>query len=171
MKLLATWILCIPLSAGAAECRPIVVENSRLTFTVEQADAPFSGDFERFGGDVCFDAGAPVSVIFWLEPGSVHSGLPELDAMLAGPEFFDVANYPRVTFSSTSIQAGKVFGMLKMKGNQKSLALSFVSKGEGSASGKFELKRLDYDIGTGEWENTEWLSNEVEVDFELTTKY
>jgi hypothetical protein len=32
-------------------------------------------------------------------------------------------------------------------------------------SGTLNFNRLDYDIGTGEWSNTSWLSGEVKVDY------
>jgi hypothetical protein len=40
--------------------------------------------------------------------------------------------------------------------------------GRPTVSGSLMLNRLDYDIGTGEWSNTEWLDAQVKVDFKAT---
>ena len=111
----------------------------------------------------------------WLDPASVDSGLPEIDAALKDKDFFAVAQYPRVLYTSQSVEARGnaqlAHGILQMKGNRRNFDVPFSLRREGGsvvASGTLTFNRLEYGIGTGEWSNTKWLSVEVKVDFRAT---
>lgn len=158
--------------AAAAQCYAVDAALGNVSFSVKQAGAPFHGKFQRFGGSVCLDGDAVASIDVWLEPASVDSGLPELDAALKGKDFFDTDRHARVTFKSDSVQArgGREVakGNLEIKGIRREVSIPFrLSRAAGAplVSGSFGLNRLDYAIGTGEWANTKWLGAEVEVDF------
>ena len=56
-----------------------------------------------------------------IDAGSLDSGVPQLDEDLSGEAFFDVANYPTITFTSTAYEplttdAGRLIGDLTVKG-------------------------------------------------------
>lgn len=94
---------------------------------------------------------------------------------LKGQEFLAVGRYPRVVYSSRSIEPlGKsqlAHGTLQMKGKRHDLdAPSSLQRDTGKpvVSGALKINRLDYDVGTGEWSNTSWLSAEVKVEFRAT---
>lgn len=61
-------------------------------------------------------------------------------------------------------------GTLEIKGKRREVNVPFrlQSGGPPAVSGSFTLKRLDYDIGTGEWTDTRWLGAEVNVEFSAT---
>ncbi|HVB46811.1 MAG TPA: YceI family protein [Burkholderiales bacterium] len=146
--------------------------SGSVSFSVDQAGAPFQGSFRSFGGTVCVDGDAVTRIDVWLDPASVDSGLPELDAALKGADFFATDKYPRVTFTSASVQSRgdlrQAEGTLEIKGTRRQIGIPFRLAGAAvkrTVSGAFTLNRLDYAIGTGEWSNTKWLGAEVKVEF------
>ncbi len=163
-------LACLP--AAAQECYPVLPEGGRVTFELKQSGALFRGGFRRFGGEVCFAQGQVARIDAWLEPGSVDSGLPEIDAALKEDEFFAVARHPRVTFAGRSVDVRGGLqvtrGTLEMKGKRRDVEVAFHVRREGARTaliGAFGLNRLDYGIGTGEWSDTAWLAAEVRVEF------
>lgn len=149
-------------------------EKGEVTFTVTQGEAPFSGRFREFGGVVCHGGNGVQKIEVWLDPASVDTGLPEVDQLLATSQFFRLDEYPRVTFLSRRVEhldAGRVraTGTLTINGRSREREVEFqLSKenGQWHAQGRFTLPRLAYQLGTGEWEDTEYLANEVVVEFE-----
>jgi polyisoprenoid-binding protein YceI len=148
---------------------------STASFTVKQGDAPFSSEFRRFGGTVCLDENANISVIdVWLDPASVDTGLPEVDALLRAEEFFRTTEFPRVTFTSVAVEhdgeRARVSGPLEINGISRTYDVIFrfepLSARQWKASGSFTVLRLEHDLGRGEWDNTDYLDNDVEVAFD-----
>lgn len=159
----------------AQECYTVDGSRGSVSYEVQQAGSPFRGNFRRFGGQVCLSEERATRIDVWLDPASVDSGLPEIDAALKGKEFFAAKQYPRVAYTSQSVEphgsAQLAHGMLEMKGKHLNLDVPFSLRRQGAGfvvSGALTLNRLDYDIGTGEWSNTSWLSGEVKVAFRAT---
>jgi len=174
-KALMLLAVMISLPAIAEDCYPVNASQGSVRYEVKQAGAPFRGAFRSFGGTVCLAGDRITRIDVWLDPASVDSGLPEIDAALKDKDFFTVAQYPRVSYASRSVEArgnGQLArGVLQIKGKQRDLDVPFSVQREGdriTASGSLTLQRLDYDVGTGEWSNTQWLSNEVKVEFRAT---
>jgi polyisoprenoid-binding protein YceI len=160
------------LPAAADQCYSVDPAGGSVSFELKQAGSPFRGIFRRFGGEFCIAQGKVARIDVWLEPASVETGLPEIDAALKEREFFDVANHPRIMFASESVQAQGdrqvARGMLDIKGKRRNASVPFrlgESGGKPAVSGSFALARLDYGIGTGEWSDTRWLGGEVKIDF------
>jgi polyisoprenoid-binding protein YceI len=177
---LLRWILLITVAASSAafaadECYTADAANGTVTFRVLQAGAPYTGNFRRFEGVVCFAQGRLTRIDATLDPASVDTGLPELDAGLKAVDFFDVREFPSVTFASTSVQpqgdAQLTRGTLEIKGNRREVEVPLRSQRQGdkmTISGSFTLDRLQYGIGMGDWTNTKWLGAEVRVDINAT---
>jgi polyisoprenoid-binding protein YceI len=72
------------------ECYSADGTSGTVTFHVLQSGAPFTGSFRRFDGVACFEQGRLTRIDASLDPASVDSGLPELDAALMKNDFFDV---------------------------------------------------------------------------------
>jgi len=174
------WIWLITVSAcpaafGAEECYTADAASGEVTFRVMQSGAPYSGNFRRFAGEVCFAQDRLTRINASLDPSSVDTGLPELDAALKEKDFFAVREFPRVTFVSTSVQAQGdaqlTRGTLEIKGNRRDVEVVLRSQqtgGKMSISGSFTIDRLQYGIGTGDWTNTKWLGAEVKLDINAT---
>lgn len=174
------WIGLITVAASSAayaaeECYTADAADGAVTFRVLQRGAPYTGNFRRFAGEACFAQGRLTRIDAALDPSSVDTGLPELDAGLKGKDFFDVLEFPRVTFISTSVQAQGdaqlTRGTLEIKGNRREVEVLLHSQQQGgkmSISGSFTLDRLQYGIGMGDWTNTKWLGAEVKLDINAT---
>lgn len=163
------------LPAAADECYSVDPSSSRVSFELKQAGSPFRGAFRRFGGEFCIAQGRVARIDVWLEPASVDTGLPEIDAALNEKEFFDVRRHPRIAFASESVQVRGdrqvARGTLTIKEKRRTADVPFrlgETGGKPVVSGSFTLERLDYGIGTGEWSDTRWLGGEVKVDFSAT---
>ena len=167
-------ISCSPAFAGEA-CYTADASGGEVTFRVLQAGAPYTGGFRRFSGEVCFFQNRITRIDASLDPASVDTGLPEVDANLLLRDFFAVSEYPRVTFASISVQSQgdmhTVHGMLGIKGARREVEVvlkSTQADGRKLISGSFTLDRMKYGIGMGEWTNTKWLGAEVKVDIRAT---
>jgi polyisoprenoid-binding protein YceI len=175
LRIIALIAASAALPARADQCYAVDSSHGAVSFEVKQAGSPFRGKFKRFGGEVCLLADRVTRIEVWLEPASVDAGLPEIDAALRDKDFFAVAQYPRALYSSQSVEirgnAQFARGTLQMKGKRRGLDVAFSLQREGAqqvVSGTLTLNRLDYDIGTGEWSNINWLGGEVKVDFKAT---
>lgn len=175
--LLVLLLFSTSLSAKESSCEGQVLvvnlANSTVRFTVTQGDAPFSGRFVIFGGEICQSDNGIERIDVWLDPGSVDSGLPEVDQLLVTPQFFHVDEHPRVTFTSNDItrlgMLVEASGTLTINGisRERSVEFRFGESANGwQAKGRFTLPRLAYELGTGEWDNTNYLANEVVVEFD-----
>lgn len=160
------------LPASAEECYRVDGHNGSVSFEVKQAGAPFRGKFHRFGGEFCLSERRATRIDVWLDPATVEAGLPEIDAALKDRDFFAVDQYPRIVYTSHSVEArGSTLlahGVLEIKGKRHDLDVPFSLQRERDnpiVSGTLTLNRLAYGIGIGEWSNTKWLSGEVNVEF------
>ena len=68
--------------------------------------AKVRGRFTAFGGTIAFDESAPErsSVDVRIETASVDTGVPQRDGHLRSPDFFDVENFPAITFQSRRVE-------------------------------------------------------------------
>ncbi len=169
LALLLAFVLPV---AAAAECYRVDPAASRVRFEAQQTGAPFRGVFRRFGGEICVEQGKVTSVDVWLEPASVDTGLPEIDAALKDKDFFDTAAYPRIAFTGAASDPAPgrqvARGTLQVKGTRRTIDVPFAldaAQARRAITGSFTLNRLDYGIGTGEWADTRWLGAQVHVEF------
>ncbi len=104
--------------------------HSEVQFKVKHlVISTVTGSFKRFEGDLVTNTddfeGAEVN--FSLDVNSIDTAQEARDQHLTGAEFFDAAQYPKITFKSTSFtKAGdeyKLTGDLTMKGVTKPVTL------------------------------------------------
>ena len=94
------------------------------------------------------------------------------------PEWFDVENHPEAFYRATDFVATQddryiANGQLIIKGFAAPVPLTFTVGADGDQrilSGSANLLRLDVGVGTGEWEDTTWVSNEVTVDVRVDAR-
>ena len=152
---------------------------SKLAFVGKQAGATFEGRFEKFTADVRFDpkdlAGSRFDVRIDLT--SVNSKDKERDDTLRGEDLFDVKRWPTShyvaeTFSQKGPGKFAATGKLTLRDVTRDVPIEFTfeTDAQGKASwlkGTAQVKRLDFGVGQGEWKDTEWVDNDVRVDFAL----
>jgi polyisoprenoid-binding protein YceI len=95
------------------------------------------GNFSTFEGQINFD---PVqandsSVEVVIDVASVNTGVGDRDGHLKSADFFDVENYPQMTFKSTKVEANgesaKITGDLTIRGVTKTVVLDAQLLGQG----------------------------------------
>lgn len=133
-------------------------------------EAQISGDPKTAGG---------ASVKLVLDARSIDTGVKQRDEHLRSDDFFDVAKFPKITFTSSKVwkDAGKVFvaGTLDMHGVKKELTLAFdpvnAMNGAGADTWAFKtsakLNRKDFGIGTDSIGAKISLKDEVELNLLL----
>ena len=154
--------------------------QSRLSFTGNQAGAPFEGVFQRFAADVQFDpkdlAHSRFDVTIDLK--SVDSKDKDRDTTIKGPDIFATERWPTahfVTHKFTDKGSGKytAVGKLTLRDVTKDVPIEFAFQSDASGAwlkGGAALKRLDFGVGQGDWKSTEWVGNDVKVQFALKLK-
>lgn len=157
----------------------LIEDESTLTFTATQQGAKFTGRFREFDAIIDLDPESPSdgTVVGIVEMDSVATGDSERDGYLVGEEWFHASRWPRARFESESISrvedGGYVAeGSLRLRDVTRPVTMRFEftppKDGEpGSFEGGFEIERLNFGVGQGEWESTEWVGNEVEIDVDL----
>ena len=164
-------------------CWKPVNEPGAFTFISEQAGAPLEGTFHDFDAEVCLDLDHPETnshIEVTVNTASVDAMLPELDEALRGPDFFYSEKWPKATFVSDHIEAlgnnhYKVTGKFTLRDITKTIVVPFDLKYSAESDsprlvGNTTIKRLDYNIGLGEWKDTRWVANEVVLKFSVKLK-
>ena len=102
--LLAVW-LCLPGLAWAQSWLSDPAQ-SRLAFEAHWEGSPVPGEFRRFRVRLQSDpgTGAPTSLAVRVEVPSLATELPDVDAALAEPEWFDFARHPEARYRADDIQ-------------------------------------------------------------------
>jgi polyisoprenoid-binding protein YceI len=155
----------------------LVPAQSEVAFVTKQMGVPVDGKFKRFDAKIDFDPKKPEAgqVAITIDTGSAAIGVPETDAEMPKPIWFNVAKFPQASFKSSAIKGlggGKfeVAGKLDIKGNLRDIVVpvQITQAGANStASGSFVIKRLDFKIGEAEWADTTVVANDVTVKFKL----
>ncbi len=147
--------------------------KSHIRFTAEQAGANFDGEWQEWQADLRFDTDLLEASAF--EVAVAVSGVATLDRerdeTLLDPEFFDADNYPLVHYRASEFAraANGSFvakGLIEVKGRTIPVDLAFTVQRDGERvmlDGKTTLDRLAMRIGTGEWEDTTWIGQFVDV--------
>jgi polyisoprenoid-binding protein YceI len=114
--------------------------HTQALFTVTHLGwTNYTGQFTNPTGTLTLDTKRParskVSVIFAID--KVLTTVPDLDAHLKGPEFFDAAKFPTATFTSTSVtptgpMTATIAGTLSLHGVTKPVVLKtrFIGAGK-----------------------------------------
>lgn len=153
-------------STAAAPARPEAVtttyafdaSSSKIGWTGSKVTGKHDGGFGEFRGAVQLVDGDPEKsrVTVEITPASVTADADKLVEHLKSADFFDVAKFPKVTFTSTSIKKGgtdgathTITGNLSFHGVEKAVTFPATVKIEGDridVQGEFSLNRKDFGI-------------------------
>ena len=180
MKLPLLLLLLATAPAALAAPLPIDLAKSQLAFVSKQMNVPVEGTFRKFTVQLDFDAKKPEAAKARLdiEMGSVDAGSEEANAEVIRKAWFNTAQFPQASFVSTALKPlggnrYELAGQMTIKGKTLPLSTPVTVKPAGtgqSFEGTFVLKRLDYGIGDGPWNDPDTVANEVQVRFKLVTK-
>jgi polyisoprenoid-binding protein YceI len=158
--------------AAPASYRYTAAGKNAVTFEFVQADAKTTGAFRDFAVDLTLDDQNPAAnkLTVRVKIESIDTQDEERDGVLRSADLFDARRHPVATFTSTRIvraQGGyQALGKLTIRDVTRDFAVPFVLR-QGHMTGAATLKRLDFGVGQGEWESTEWVGNDVTVRFDL----
>jgi len=182
------WVLAALLAASPASAATqatawtTVAASSSIEFTGTLAGGDFTGQFQRFVAAIAFDpanlAGSRFRVE--IETGSANTADADRDVALAGSDFFATSRWPRATYEASQFAATgpgqyEARGKLTIRGIARDVPVTFTFKPAADGrnamlSGRASVRRLDFGIGQGEWQDTKWLGDEVRVRFNLTLR-
>lgn len=148
--------------------------RSYIRFAGSQAGASFQGAWQSWHAELRFSPGALGASAFdvTIDTTSPATGDTDRDATLADMEWFDSARFPEAYYRATRFQAADgggfiAHGLLTIKDRSTPVQLRFKLVENGNArllTGTARLDRLQLGVGTGEWEDTEWIGQFVTVD-------
>jgi polyisoprenoid-binding protein YceI len=134
--------------------------HTRIGFSARHAMVTkVRGNFERFEGGAHVDTTTPSnsSVTVTIEAASVTTGNEQRDGHLKTPDFFDIANYPQITFVSTNVERDgsdwAITGDLTINGVTKPVTVPFEETG--SAKDPFGNTRVGFE-GEVTIDRTDW---------------
>ena len=182
LLLIALMTLGLSVNASAGQSVPswqIDHDKSRLGFTSNYAGVEFDGRFKKYTAEILFDPKNP-------EAGSFNVNFSsERDSVIGDPEWFNFGKYPASTYVTKSIKAvsGNKYvavGTLDLKGHKKDVTLNFTwdeypngdvkVEGEARMLADADVKRTDFDIGSGTWKDDDTIGFVVKVKIRLLLK-
>lgn len=151
----------VPASSAAPAAFKIDPVHSTNVFRIRHNDvANFYGRFKEMGGTINWDESDPAASSLKVEipVASVDTGAAARDNHLKSADFFNAAQFPTLSFASTSIsKAGentfKLSGDLTIHGVTKPVTVDLVKTGAGKSQRggdligletTFTIKRTDY---------------------------
>lgn len=173
----AVVLLLITSPVLALEFKQVQTNDSAVTFGFKQMGVPLDGKFNKFSAQVTFDPAqlAKAQARIEIDLASIDTGSADGNEEVVGKKWFNVKDYPTASFVSTGIKAlggnrYQALGKLSIKGRTQDVAapVTFQSDGKrGIFEGTFEIKRLDYAIGEGEWTDVSSVANEIQIKFHV----
>lgn len=173
----AAWLLALALAfpAQAAEFDQVVTGKSRIGFVFKQMGVPVSGGFRTYSAQVAFDPAKPEAAraMVEIDLASIDAGGQEADDEVKSKNWLHIQQFPTAAFVSSSVKSlganrYQLAGKLTIKGMTRDIAVPIAFKPDGSnglLTGSFNLRRLDYGIGSGPWGDTDTVADEVQVTF------
>lgn len=183
-KIISAFVLTISsvtltgFSVATVAQQKLIPAESSIAFISKQFGVPVSGKFKKFDADVAFDPKKPeaAKVSFTVDLLSADIGNAETEAELKKPGWFNAAKVPAATFQSSGVKSlgGGKFeftGKLAIKGISQNVVVPVTITQRAAKSqvvGSFNLKRLDFKIGDGDWNDVSLVANEVVVNINLS---
>lgn len=153
--------------------------RSYIRFTGTQAGASFSGDWQDWNATIKIDPEVTrgyidVNILI----NSVNSNDSERDETIKAADWFDAAAYPKAHFQLTEIALtdnGKMTGSARLSIKSHTVETPFTfetrtNNAQKTLTGSARLDRFDYDLGLGEWQDTDWIGQYVDVNVYVVTQ-
>ncbi|TPI25823.1 YceI family protein [Mesorhizobium sp. B3-2-1] len=118
-------------SAAYADNYEIDGQHAWVTFTIKHGIYSVAhGQIDAVKGAIVMDKAdvTKSSVKAELDVGSIHTAFDQRDSDLKGPDFFNAAEFPTISFESTKVEkvdgkTGKITGNLTISGVSKEVTL------------------------------------------------
>lgn len=127
-----------------------------ITFNIKNAGINVQGTFHEFQVEANYDPHDPKAADFKvsIDVNSLDTGIKGRDKHLKKEKYFDLENYPQITFNSTGVshtdQGYILKGNLTIKATTLPVEMPFTVTPDGNKllfKGEFTLDRRDYEVG------------------------
>ena len=172
-------LAAVSLQVYAASWRS-VQDQSQLEFIANYEGAETPGRFKRFDVLVSFDPASKAvkSLLVDVEIASASMGSAEIDEAIVQPEWFNAQAFPHASFRSEQVRVTNdseyvAEGVVSIKGVSRSISVPFHwrwHEQEAKLTGSLALSRVDFGIGSGQWESDSPIGQEVRVRFGVALK-
>lgn len=176
-SLFAALLLLAVSSSQAVEYNQLQIAQSALNFGYTQMGVPMEGKFGKFAAEISFDPEKLAAAHARIEVSlaSIDTGSSDADEEVVGKKWFDAKTYPAATFVSSSVKSlggnrYQAVGKLTIKGKTLDVTAPVTFKADGAHAvfdGSFNIKRLAYSIGTGEWVDVGTVADDIQIKFHL----
>lgn len=154
----------------------IVPSESSIHFTAIQNNAPVTGEFKVFTGDIQFDPTKLESsrIMITVDLGSVNTSYKDVADALKSADWFDIKAFPQAVFKADKFKkiSDKEYtadGSLTIRDKTAPVTVNFTldeySSTKTHVTGNAMIKRTAFDVGKGDWANTDSVKDDVKVDF------
>lgn len=151
---------------------------SRLGFRTTFAGQAVRGAFRSWDADIAFDPKAPAAsrATVTVQVASAATGDPSKDQALPTADWFDVARFPRATFTTTAIKdlgGGRyqAAGTLSLRGVSRAVVLPFtlaITGDQAKMTGSTVVNRSAFGVGQGQFKSAETVPFNVVIEVALT---
>lgn len=160
------------LAGPAAAAEYVQAKGSTLGFSGKYQGDAFNGQFRGFAAVTNFDPAKvnPSHLTVVIPLAGATAGNPDYDKELLGASFFNIPKFPQATFIATKFRSmgGNLYaadGTLTLRGVSKPVTLNFTWTGGANPvlAGTAIVKRLDFGVGAGEWNDTDVIPDAIKV--------
>ncbi|HEY4876124.1 MAG TPA: YceI family protein [Puia sp.] len=155
-----------------AQYKP-VDKGSSIQFTIKNFGINTGGSFGGLQGEINFDSRdlSRSNVNVSIDANSINTDNQTRDDHLRQDTYFDVKNYPRISFVSTKITTSNkagvlfIFGKLTIKNQTREISFPFTAAPNDNGyvfKGTFTINRKDFGVG-----GTSIISNALEVQLSI----
>lgn len=136
-----------------------VDNGSKVHFVIKNFGIATGGDFTGLAGSITFDPANLPAADFnvSVDASTVNTDIEARDKDLRKSGYFDVQNFPRLSFKSTRVTKTNkdgyfyMFGNITIKGVTKEIKFPFTAKSQDGGylfEGTFKLNRRDFGVGS-----------------------
>ncbi|MGL5741310.1 MAG: YceI family protein [Legionella sp.] len=168
-------------NAGSLPQWDIILNESSLSFTATQNNAPVTGTFKEFTGAVFADPAhyeeSKVDIVVTV--GSVTTSYAELTSIITSSDWFNVKEFPKAEFKSTKITKKddknyEAEGTITIRNKSAPVTLTFTAvespQNHLLVEGNTAIKRSTFGVGQGEWASTSEINDEVTIHFKVSAQ-
>lgn len=159
----------------------IIPEESKLNFTATQNNAPISGQFNNFNGEIQFDPNelSKSHIDIVIDLNSVSGSYSQVSDTLKDSDWFNVKVFPTAIFNANQFTkiGNNTFaakGTLTLRNITLPLTLQFTldefSDSKAHAKGQTIIYRTRFGVGQGQWSSVNEIKDEVSVDFTISAR-
>jgi polyisoprenoid-binding protein YceI len=180
IRLLAVLSLLASGFSYGAELSAVKIDKSSIAFVSRQMNVPVEGAFKKFTAQISIDPARPETgrARIEIDLASIDAGSSEANDEVKGKSWFNTREFPQASFVSSAVRAlgggrFEAVGRMTIRGKTLESRAPFTLKQEKGVlilDGAFPLKRLDYGIGSGVWNDTSVVADEVLVKFHFVLK-